>query len=164
MAWSAEEEQALTIEYRAGADIAALATRHQRKISAITKRLEKLGLVAEAAEPEGGHTEKPVPTIAAVNDVGGETNSAILGRIVHLVGRLSELESVIASNRPMHARRAAIAAVAKSYRVLDTSLFRLIVNGQEEQEAVPDDSEDPLPDRLRQALVEAVSAGAIIPH
>jgi hypothetical protein len=45
--WSADEDNRLRAEFRAGEAIAAIAAAHERKIGAITARLIRLGLITE---------------------------------------------------------------------------------------------------------------------
>jgi len=47
LSWNADEDEALGAEFRAGKAIAAIAAAHERKISAITARLVRLGLITE---------------------------------------------------------------------------------------------------------------------
>ena len=47
LAWNADEDEALRGEFRGGEAIAAIAATHERKISAITARLVRLGLITE---------------------------------------------------------------------------------------------------------------------
>lgn len=45
--WSIEEEQVLLSEFAAGVPLAEIATRHQRTLTAIEARLERLGKITE---------------------------------------------------------------------------------------------------------------------
>jgi DNA helicase II / ATP-dependent DNA helicase PcrA len=54
LSWSAEEDDRLRAEFQAGDAIAAIASAHKRKISAITARLVRLGLISEDGVVEPG--------------------------------------------------------------------------------------------------------------
>jgi DNA helicase-2/ATP-dependent DNA helicase PcrA len=47
LSWSADEDDRLRAEFRAGKGIAAIASAHERKIAAVTARLVRLGLITE---------------------------------------------------------------------------------------------------------------------
>lgn len=161
--WEPEEEQRLREAFLAGVDISELASRHQRSRGAIRARLERLGLIDRrkgAREALRRCFEQPAPTAQTDTDFLGRPqismdrpafNAAeVLEGIDALVAAASALkECVTAGNLPDRAVR----AVAGAYEKLDASLLR----GEHEPESNPSDdaaqNEDPLPDRLRAALL-----------
>jgi Tfp pilus assembly protein FimV len=46
--WSTPEEERLTVSFRSGESLAAIAAQHRRTLAAIEARLERLGLLAAA--------------------------------------------------------------------------------------------------------------------
>lgn len=167
--WGSEEDRQLREAFLAGLGFSELASHHQRSRGAIRARLERLGLIDRAAGPREAARQSPnqpatsesVPSASASvatasSQPGSDPNRAlvlVLGRIDALVGTLSALkERATAGKLPDQAVR----AVARAYEELDAAL---LCSEHEPASDASDDSaqnEDPLPDRLRAALLRLV--------
>ena len=167
--WGSEEDRQLRESFLAGLGFSELASRHQRSRGAIRARLERLGLLDRRAglreavrrSPNLPATIEPAPSESAPpataspqpgSDPDG-TLVLVLERIDALVSTLSTLEErVTAGNLPDQAVR----AVAGAYEELDAALLR---SEHGPESGASDDSaqsEDPLPERLRSALLRLV--------
>lgn len=154
-AWSTGEDEKLDMAFRNGVPLDELAQRHERGVRAIGARLERLGLVADGT-PLVGFSEP-----AGVSDVHLASNQELSSSpITPLSASIDDLVAALLTLKlqaPQGALgRRAIASVARAYDRLDSLLLDVVMPS-----AISDDdiaSDDPLPDRLREALAGIVSA------
>jgi DNA-binding CsgD family transcriptional regulator/transposase-like protein len=172
-AWSPEEVRALSQAFREGATIQELALRHERTNRAIRVRLERVGLLSpESSSNEGAADATSAPS------AGPEPLSRITKTPEKLVPPMKEARPVrletyidpLVANLLAHKSDAALgkmpermaASIARACEQLNTHLSSLAREktsgdgGTLGEEDTPND--DPLPDRLRVALVNAVHA------
>jgi DNA-binding CsgD family transcriptional regulator/transposase-like protein len=172
-AWSPEEVRALSQAFREGATIQDLALRHERTDRAIRVRLERVGLLSpDRSSNKGAADATPAPS------AGPEPLSRITKTPEKLVPPMTDARQVhletyidpLIANLLVHKSDAALgkmpermaASIAQACEQLNAHLSFLAREntggngGTPGVEGTPNG--DPLPDRLRVALVNAVHA------
>ncbi len=170
--WSPEEVRALSQAFREGATIRELALRHERTNRAIRVRLERVGLLS----PDSSSNEVAADATSAPS-AGPEPLSRIMRTPKKLVPPMKDTRQVrlqtcidqLVANLLAHKSDAALgkmpeqmaASVARKCEQLNahlSSLAREKTSGDEDTPGEEVTPNDPLPDRLRAALVNAVHA------
>ena len=142
--WEPAEDRDLEAAFRSDVSIDDLAARHERGVGAIRARLERLGL---ARTESVASVSEPVPTERQRLETPLSTG---IDRLVAALVDLKQQEQ----RGPLDRR--SVAAVAREYDRVDALLMATI-----EVPKAPADAEqtgDPLPDRLREALAGLVRA------
>ncbi|MEH3145230.1 MAG: hypothetical protein PGN34_07740 [Methylobacterium frigidaeris] len=159
-AWTSEEDDRLRSAFHTGVPPKDLADRHERSVGAIHARLERLGLIEARATIGQTRQADPVqvedgpPVAASARDDGRPQPTPLCAGIDRLIAALQELKERVRTGLP---DRRTLGSVTRAYDQLDQLLLQTTVSP-----AVPvDDSDtvdDPLPDRLREALTGIVRA------
>ncbi|MCI1301343.1 TnsA endonuclease N-terminal domain-containing protein [Acetobacter sp.] len=153
--WSRDEDEILQKALKNGVSIKSLSIYHRRGVGAIYSRLKRLGL--EEAEPTSSlpsHDSISLPSVVTSLVSAAETDdpkSKLLIGVDQLLKQLNSLREEIEFRSP---RRRVISSVARAYDRLYVLLRDAAVEPEVDEEAqLPN---DPLPDRLRAALIHAV--------
>lgn len=147
--WSSQEDERLTTAFQTGASFTVLAQAHEREEGAIRARLQRLGLLAsDAVEGTGevGGQQQSTPSL--------ETQNTPLAQSVDsLINALQALKAYKGSGAP---GRSAISSVTRAYDKLNLILLEEAPTPTKQDVDLP--SDDPLPDRLREAFAGIVNA------
>ena len=146
--WSADEERRLLEAVQRGVELEAIARDHQRSVTGVRTRLERLGQLPAsqspivtsqpATAPLQPRSAEPLPVGAAID---------------RLITTLLSLKTSPTERKPF---QRAIASVMKAYEHLNDCLLATTTAIQPD---APDDPDlDPAPDRLRAALSDAIVA------
>lgn len=175
-AWSSQEESELKESFLAGMPPAKLADRHQRSIKAINKRLQRIGVLEEdsTVEPELAPLDNGIETnIVELPSKqskprpahSGGTTRAQLPKLaseskpVPLVECIDQLIFRLQAIREKAAQGQSEKETAKAVTNVIEQFDQALISSSHKSD--PDDDNfdhpnDPLPDRLRSALLNAV--------
>ena len=149
--WSADEDEILQKALKNGVSIKSLSIYHRRGMGAIYSRLKRLG--TEAVEPTSSlpsHASISLPPVVITAETDNP-KSKLLAGVDQLLEQLNNLRDEIELRSP---RRRVISSVARAYDRLYVLMRDAAVEPDIGEEAqLPN---DPLPDRLRAALIHAV--------
>lgn len=143
--WLPEEDKELEAAFRSGVSVENLANHHERGVGAIRSRLKRLGLI------ETGRSTPSAPDYTATYVEKEPWETRLSGGIDQLVATLLNLKEQAEQGLP---GRRAIATVARAYDHLNVLLRETVVTSPLSNEE--DLSDDPLPDRFREALANSV--------
>jgi hypothetical protein len=151
--WSPEEDQQLTDAFRAGATIKELCVQHQRGRGAIRSRLQRLGLIDRRSR-----SSRSSPPVSANKPESALPLVRVTQSIDHLIATLQDLQTRIAVGKLPDPK---LRAIALAYEKLDSDVMDAVrdepgdSSGNTEADS---DHDDPLPDRLRRAVLRVIRA------
>lgn len=151
--WSPEENQALIDAWTAGHSVAEIAHRLGRSERAVQIRAERQGLIVLNSAKPSAATLSSQTNIAARPPEHADPLTGLIAGIDNLTSSLAILRAAASEGQLLSS---AVTAVARAYHKYDDAVLEL-VPPQPTGDFV-DNSSDPVPDRLREALSALVRA------
>ena len=151
-AWSPGEDEKLDMAFRSGVSLDELAQRHERGVRAIGARLERLGLV-----PDGTRSVEFSETASLSDRPSAPNQSSPVTPLSKSIDELIAALLILKVHAPQGTSgRRAIASVSRAYDRLDFLLLDAVSPSALSNDGIAAD--DPLPDRMREALAGIVNA------